>query len=120
MLFFSILPVVPSKRAGTESVEEAGQATSHAHEGTDHVPSHRRNVDPEGVPVALSFATVTTLLSIVHTDPLHDTVISHLSPSDTPPPPEITKSPDHNIDWLFIVFMFVPLTSVACFASRAV
>ena len=67
------------------------------------------------VATCASFAFDTTLLSIVHVVPLEVTVMSHLSPSDTAP--DITISPLHRIEVEFIVFMFVPDTSVSCFVS---
>lgn len=116
--FLIIFPVVPSNNAGTQSVALAGQATSQAPEGVDQVQSHRRNVEDDGVPVAFIFAGVTTLLSIVHTVPLEDTVISPLSQSATDQDIEISPLPRREVE--LIVFMFVPDIRVACFESICV
>lgn len=76
-------PVVKSKRTIALSVDDAGPTTSPDPDGVAHVLSHLRNVDADGVPVALSFAIQTTLLSIVQVAQLPETVISPLSPSVT-------------------------------------
>lgn len=57
-------------------------------------------------------AFVTTLLSIVHTVPLPESVRSHLSPSVRV---GIEIFPDQSTVTPFIVLMFVPDTRVSCF-----
>lgn len=81
--FLSVLEFAQSHCGIYESVFVAGHITSPEPVGVDHEPSPRRNVVEEGVQVALIFAGVTTELSIVHTVPLHDTVMSPLSQSET-------------------------------------
>lgn len=67
------------------------------------------------VATCASLAFDTTLLSIVQVVPVHDTVISPLSQSDTAPDIMISPLPSKEVE--FIVFIFVPDTSVVCFQS---
>ena len=109
--FCMSLPVVLSKRATALSVAEAGQTTSQLPNGVLQVPSHLKNVEAEGVPVAFILAGVTVAASIVQVAPLHDTVISPLSPSDTAPDITISPLPSREVE--FTVLIFVQDTRVA-------
>lgn len=82
---------------------------------TFHVPAVERPLIVF-VDTVACLAFVTTLLSIVHTVPLPESVISPLSPSVRA---GITRFPDQSTVTPLIVFMLVPETRVSCFPAIA-
>lgn len=102
VLFFISFPVVPLKRTGTESVEEAGQTTS-----------------PE--PPPLEIVTVTSLPTFVAVTPeptklKEETALVIVVPSSFTGMfalAVIVKSPLPRTEFPLIVFMFVPDTKIA-------
>lgn len=102
------LPVVPSKRAGTQSVAEAGHTTS-----PDHHP-------PAIVTVTASHTFVAVTQD--HTKLNEETVLVSVLPSSCTAMlalAEIVTFPLHTNELPFTVFMFVHETSVSCFPFKA-